>query len=137
MPEEQIAMADQVKVLSMNNQQLGEIVQQIGKLFLSFDARMSLLENLLSQRMTVSSMQAKSICSAVQAQARALCKRYGLPYVKFGKAFRRALWRDFKKQHNIADVHDLPAAYYDIAVTFVHSWNSFTLACRLSDKYDT
>lgn len=130
----ELALADQVQAMSMNNQQLAAVAQQMGKLIISLDARMAAVEKLLTQRVTVSSLQAKTVCGAVQAQARALCEKYELPYKQCGEAFRRAIWRDFKAQHNVSDVHDLPASYYDIALEFVGAWNSFALVRRQREK---
>lgn len=127
----ELSLVDEVRTMAANNQQLSAVAQQMGKLILSFDARFAALEKIVAQRMTVTSVQAKTITNAVQAQAKALCAKNGLCYQKHGEAFRRAIWRDFKAQYSITDVHDLPASYFDIALDFVKGWTSFAIVRRL------
>lgn len=119
-----------------NNAEFGRYMREMARISLSFETRIKSLEVLLSQKITVSAAQAKAVSLAVQAQARALCDRYGMDYKRDGEAFRRAIWRDLKAQFGVKDIHDLPATYFELAISAAGKWNSFAFVRRLREKRD-
>ncbi|MBR1584744.1 MAG: ORF6C domain-containing protein [Clostridia bacterium] len=108
-----------------NLEQMGMFLQQMGAVVMALDQRMKNYEKLTAQKLTVTSKQAKALQKRVQARSAALCEKYGFTYAEDGEAFRRAIWRDLKGQYGVDDVHDLPAAYFDLACQFVDGWQSF------------
>ena len=117
-----------------NAVEMQRMLHQMAQIVVSFDQRIKTLEALLAQRVTVSSVQAKGLNQAIQEQARALCEKHGFSYQTDGAAFRRAILRDLKAQYGVADLHDIPAAYFDLAMQFVQRWSSFALVKKLRDK---
>ena len=117
--------------------QLARITEQMTKLYLAMDARMRAMESILSQRVTVTSAQAKVIRMAVQERARVLCDKHSLPYSKAGQAVRRTIWRDIKAQYGIGSIYDLPATYYDLVLDYSREWSSFALMRKLAEKHRT
>ena len=120
---------------SENNAQMAKYIQQMAQIVLSLDRRINMLETLLSQRVTVTAAQARAVSNAVQAQAIALCAKHGFDYREDGEAFRRAIWRDVKAQFGVKDIHDLPAAYFELAVASVEKWTSFALIRKLRTRH--
>lgn len=119
---------------AQNAADMQRMLSQMAQIVVSFDQRIKSLESLLAQRVTVSSVQAKSLCAAIQTQARALCDKHGFSYKDDGAAFRRAILRDLKAQYGVADLHDIPAAYFDLAMQFVRRWSSFALVKKIREK---
>ena len=127
-------LAQNVAKLERENEELRQAIVSIGQLMVGMDAKLKGLEALLSQKVTVNAKQARAISAAVASTARRLCEKYGFDYTQDGDTFRRAIWRDVKKQYGVADVHDLPAAYFDLALQLVNGWSSFSLVRKLRDK---
>lgn len=123
-----------LELQAQNAADMQRMLAQMAQIVVSFDQRIKSLESLLAQRVTVSSVQAKALCAAIQAQARALCDKHGFSYKDDGAAFRRAILRDLKAQYGVADLHDIPAAYFDLAMQFVHRWSSFALVKKIREK---
>lgn len=117
-----------------NAAEMRQLVGQMAQIAMNLDKRVRMLEDLLLRKVTVSSVQAKAIGSAVREQARALCTKYALDYARHGAAFRAAIQRDVKAQYGISDIHDLPASYYDLAIKFISGWSSFALVCKAREK---
>lgn len=117
-----------------NVDEMKRLLSQMAQIVITFDQRVKNLETLLSQRVTVSAVQAKALTAAVQAQARALCEKHGFSYKDDGTAFRRAILRDLKTQYGVTDIHDIPAAYFDLSMQFVQRWSSFALVKKLREK---
>ena len=101
---------------------MGLFIQQMGAVVTALDQRMKKLERLTEQRVTINSKQAKALQKRVQARSAVLCEKHGFSYAEDGEAFRRAIWRDLKAQYAIDDIHDLPAAYFALAGTFIDGW---------------
>lgn len=120
--------------LSENNADMRTLVVQMGQIAASLNERVRTLETIMMQRITITGAQAKMIQSAVRDRARAICGKYALDYARHGEAVRRAIWRDLKVQYRIADIHDLPAAYYDLSMKKIQGWTSFELVRKLRDK---
>lgn len=118
----------------LNNQQMGLFLQQMGGYMAAMEQRIKKLEKLTEQRITVSSKQAKALQRRVAARSAALCDKYGFSYADSGEAFRRALWRDLKGQYGIDDIHDLPAAYFDLAARYIDGWTSFQTVRKIRAK---
>lgn len=104
---------------------MGLFIQQMGAVVTALDQRMKKLEKLTEQRVTINSKQAKALQKRVQARSAVLCEKHGFSYAEDGEAFRRTIWRDLKAQYAIDDIHDLPAAYFALAGTFIDGWSSF------------
>lgn len=119
---------------AQNAAEMQRMLAQMAQIVVSFDQRIKALESLLAQRVTVTSVQAKALNTAIQAQARALCDKHGFSYQADGAAFRRAILRDLKAQYGVADLHDIPAAYFDLAMQFVGRWSSFALVRKIREK---
>lgn len=117
-----------------NTDDMKRLLSQMAQIVITFDQRVKSLETLLAQRVTVSAVQAKALSVAVQAQARALCDKHGFSYKDDGAAFRRAILRDLKTQYGVTDIHDIPAAYFDLSMQFVQRWSSFALVKKLREK---
>lgn len=115
----------------INIQQMGLFLQQFGGYMAAMEQRIKKLEKLTEQKVTISSKQAKALQKRVQARSAALCDKYGFLYTEDGEAFRKALWRDLKAQYAIEDVHDLPAAYFDIAAQYIENWTSYSTVRKL------
>lgn len=127
-------LEQQTRQQEINNQQMALFIQQFGGYMAAMEQRIKKLEKLTEQRVTVSSKQAKALQRRVAARSAALCDKYGFSYGGSGEAFRRALWRDLKGQYGIDDIHDLPAAYFDIAAQYIDGWTSYQTVRKIRAK---
>lgn len=118
----------------INLQQMGLFLQQFGGYMAAMEQRMKKLEKLTEQRITINSKQAKALQKRVQMRSAALCDKHGFSYASGGEAFRRALWRDLKAQYGVDDIHDLPAAYFDLAGGFIDGWTSYQTVKKIRAK---
>ena len=98
------------------------------------EQRIKKLEKLTEQRVTISSKQAKALQKRVQSRSADLCMKYKFTYSEDGETFRRAIWRDLKGQYAIDDIHDLPAAYFDLAAAFINNWTSFQTVRKIRQR---
>lgn len=119
---------------TLTGEQMTSVVNRLAELVIVMDSRMSTLESILKQRITVSSAEAKGIAEAVKTRAVQLCEKSGLPYAQVGRFVRDAIWRAFRNEYMIASHYDLPAAYYDLAIQFISGWSSFALIRRLRER---
>lgn len=117
-----------------NVAQMTRLVGEMAKLVFSLEARFSQLEGTMKARVTVTYAQANTLAEAVQARAKAICFDNGLPYEVAGKAFRAAIWREFCAEYGVKNRHDLPAMYFDNALSFVGGWTSYAVLRRIRDK---
>ena len=117
-----------------NLQQMGLFLQQFGGYMAMMEQRIKKLEKLTEQRVTVSGKQAKALQKRVQARSATLCNKHGFLYADDGEAFRRAIWRDLKTQYAIDDIHDLPAAYFDLAAALVDGWTSYSIVRKIRER---
>ena len=127
-------LEQQTRQQEINNQQMALFIQQFGGYMAAMEQRIKKLEKLTEQRVTVSSKQAKALQRRVATRSAALCDKYGFSYGDSGEAFRRALWRDLKGQYGIDDIHDLPAAYFDIAAQYIDGWTSYQTVRKIRAK---
>ena len=100
----------------------------------AMEQRIKKLEKLTEQRVTISSKQAKALQKRVQARSMALCEKHGFSYSDGGETFRRAIWRGLKAQYAVDDVHDLPAAYFDLAAQYIDGWSSYSIVRKLRER---
>ena len=117
-----------------NNQQMSLFLQQLGGYMSAMEQRIKKLEKLTEQRVTIRGKQAKALQKRVQARSAALCDKHGFLYAEHGEAFRRAIWRDLKTQYAIDDIHDLPAAYFDLAAALVDGWTSYSIVRKIRER---
>ena len=119
---------------SQNVAQMALLVQQMSSALALLNQRITALEKSASQKVTISSKQAKGLRCRIQIRARQICDKYELSYVDDGTVFRRAILRDLMRQYGIEDLHDLPLAYLDMGGTFIDSWSSFQLVKKVREK---
>ena len=112
-------------------EQLSIAVDQLAKLLLVMQSHLRAMENTLKARVTISGAQAQALSEAVKGRARRLCEDNGFPYAKAGRTIREAIWRDLRAEYTVSDYHDLPEAFYRVAIDFVNEWSSYAIIRRL------
>lgn len=111
--------------------QLQEAVQQMAGLIIVLERRTQALEKILGQRVTVSSIQARTLQRAVADRAKQLCETDDMEYTSLGRKIRAAIWRDFRWEYAVPSAYDLPLFAFEGALEMVHEWYSFALMRRL------
>lgn len=113
---------------------LTQLCGQMAQLVFTLEARLATLEGSLKTRVTVTYAQSRALATAAQARATALCEAHDLPEALAGKTIRAALWREFCKEYGIRNRADLPALYYEQALAYVDTWNSFATLRRVRER---
>lgn len=135
LPENLPAVVEQMLIQNQQNgSEMARLVSQMAQIAAGLDRRLRMLEEQLSQKVTISHAQAKLISAAMKDRSLAICEKYGLDARACAGTIKAAIQKDFKKQYSIADAHDLPACYYELAMTMIREWSSFTLVRKIRDK---
>lgn len=117
-----------------NGEEMGRLVAQMAQIAAGLDRRLRMLEDQLSQKVTIQHAQAKLLGAAMRDRSLDICDKYTLDAKACAGTIRSAMLRDVKKQFGISDLHDLPACYYDLALKAVREWTSFALVRKIRDK---
>lgn len=117
-----------------NGQDMERLVAQMAQIAAGFDRRLRMLEEQLSQKVTITHAQAKLLGAAMRGRSIGICEKYELDAKACASTIRSAILRDVKKQYSIEDVHDLPALYYDLAMRMIREWTSFALVRKIRGK---
>ena len=134
-PDNLPATMEQAIVQQLQNERnMERLVAQMAQIAAGFDQRLRLLEAQLSQKVTISHAQAKLLGAAMKDRSLVICEKYGLDAKACAGTIRAAIQKDFKRQYSIADAHDLPACYYELAMTMIREWSSFALVRKIRDK---
>lgn len=135
LPENLPAVVEQMLIQNQQNgSEMARLVSQMAQIAAGLDRRLRMLEEQLSQKVTISHDQAKRINAAMKDRSLAICEKYSLDARACAGAIKAAIQKDFKKQYSIADAHDLPACYYELALSMIREWSSFALVRKIRDK---
>ena len=135
LPENLPAVVEQMLIQNQQNgSEMARLVSQMAQIAAGLDRRLRMLEEQLSQKVTISHDQAKRINAAMKERSLAICEKYSLDARACAGTIKAAIQKDFKKQYSIADAHDLPACYYELAMTMIREWSSFALVRKIRDK---
>lgn len=135
LPENLPAVVEQMLIQNQQNgSEMARLVSQMAQIAAGLDRRLRMLEEQLSQKVTISHDQAKRINAAMKDRSLAICEKYGLDARACAGTIKAAIQKDFKKQYSIADAHDLPACYYELALSMIREWSSFALVRKIRDK---
>lgn len=135
LPENLPAVVEQMILQNQQNgSEMARLVSQMAQIAAGLDRRLRMLEEQLSQKVTISHDQAKRINAAMKERSLAICERYSLDARACAGTIKAAIQKDFKKQYSIADAHDLPACYYELALSMIREWSSFALVRKIRDK---
>ena len=135
LPENLPAVVEQMLIQNQQNgSEMARLVSQMAQIAAGLDRRLRMLEEQLSQKVTISHDQAKRINAAMKDRSLAICEKYSLDARACAGTIKAAIQKDFKKQYSIADAHDLPACYYELAMTMIREWSSFALVRKIRDK---
>ena len=135
LPENLPAVVEQMLIQNQQNgSEMARLVSQMAQIAAGLDRRLRMLEEQLSQKVTISHDQAKRINAAMKDRSLAICERYSLDARACAGTIKAAIQKDFKKQYSIADAHDLPACYYELALSMIREWSSFALVRKIRDK---
>ena len=135
LPENLPAVVEQMIIQSQQNgSEMARLVSQMAQIAAGLDRRLRMLEEQLSQKVTISHDQAKRINAAMKDRSLAICEKYSLDARACAGTIKAAIQKDFKKQYSIADAHDLPACYYELALSMIREWSSFALVRKIRDK---
>ena len=135
LPENLPAVVEQMLIQNQQNgSEMARLVSQMAQISAGLDRRLRMLEEQLSQKVTISHDQAKRINAAMKERSLAICEKYSLDARACAGTIKAAIQKDFKKQYSIADAHDLPACYYELALSMIREWSSFALVRKIRDK---
>ena len=135
LPENLPAVVEQMILQNQQNgSEMARLVSQMAQIAAGLDRRLRMLEEQLSQKLTISHDQAKRINAAMKERSLAICEKYSLDAKACAGTIKAAIQKDFKKQYSIADAHDLPACYYELALSMIREWSSFALVRKIRDK---
>lgn len=135
LPENLPAVVEQMLIQNQQNgSEMARLVSQMAQIAAGLDRRLRMLEEQLSQKVTISHDQARRINAAMKDRSLAICERYSLDARACAGTIKAAIQKDFKKQYSIADAHDLPACYYELALSMIREWSSFALVRKIRDK---
>ena len=135
LPENLPAVVEQMLIQNQQNgSEMARLVSQMAQIAAGLDRRLRILEEQLSQKVTISHDQAKRINAAMKERSLAICEKYSLDARACAGTIKAAIQKDFKKQYSIADAHDLPACYYELALSMIREWSSFALVRKIRDK---
>ena len=127
---------DNLMQMAEVSRQLAATVQQLGQALAAINIRMARLEKMMDVKVTVTSQQAKALNKAIRERAKALCDKHGLLYSRDGKLVRAAISRAVLSQYAVHDIHDVPAAYFDLALGLINNWQSFQLIRSIRESLD-
>lgn len=135
LPENLPAVVEQMLIQNQQNgSEMARLVSQMAQIAAGLDRRLRMLEEQLSQKVTISHDQAKRINAAMKDRSLAICEKYSLDARACAGTIKAAIQKDFKRQYSIADAHDLPACYYELALSMIREWSSFALVRKIRDK---
>ena len=135
LPENLPAVVEQMLIQNQQNgSEMARLVSQMAQIAAGLDRRLRMLEEQLSQKVTISHDQARRINAAMKDRSLAICEKYSLDARACAGTIKAAIQKDFKKQYSIADAHDLPACYYELALSTIREWSSFALVRKIRDK---
>ena len=135
LPENLPAVVEQMLIQNQQNgSEMARLVSQMAQIAAGLDRRLRMLEEQLSQKVTISHDQAKRINAAMKERSLAICEKYSLDARACAGTIKAAIQKDFKRQYSIADAHDLPACYYELALSMIREWSSFALVRKIRDK---
>ncbi len=135
LPENLPAVVEQMLIQNQQNgSKMARLVSQMAQIAAGLDRRLRMLEEQLSQKVTISHDQAKRINAAMKDRSLAICEKYSLDARACAGTIKAAIQKDFKRQYSIADAHDLPACYYELALSMIREWSSFALVRKIRDK---
>lgn len=135
LPENLPAVVEQMLIQNQQNgSEMARLVSQMAQIAAGLDRRLRMLEEQLSQKVTISHDQAKRINAAMKDRSLTICEKYSLDARACAGTIKAAIQKDFKKQYSIADAHDLPACYYELALSMIREWSSFALVRKIRDK---
>lgn len=121
--------------------QQSEQIRQMAQMMVQMAATVQLLRGevdaLKKQQVTVTAKQAKALKARIAARSAAICERYALTDPKDQTPFKAAMKREVLRQYGVDDLHDLPAAYYDMAGVLIDNWTSFALVKKVREKHET
>lgn len=120
-----------------NGEDMARLVAQMAQIAAGFDRRLRMLEEQLTQKVTITHAQVKLLSSAMKDRSEEICARYDLDAKACAGSIRSAIGRDVKKRFAVADLHDLPACYYELAQKMIREWTSFALVRKIRDKQIT
>lgn len=124
----------EVAVLQQTAEQMASMIGKLAETVILLEGRTRAMEELMQQRVTITSGQAQQIVVAVRNRAMQICDKNALPYDVVGRNFRAAIWSAVKAEYAVASRHDLPAQYYRNALAFIEGWTSFALICRMRER---
>ncbi|MBR2664279.1 MAG: hypothetical protein IKE25_11235, partial [Clostridia bacterium] len=110
---------DNLMQMAEVSRQLAATVQQLGQALAAINSRMARFEKMMDVKVTVTSMQAKTLNKAIRERAKVLCEKHDLLYSRDGKLVRAAISRAVLSQYAVHDIHDVPASYYDLALGLI------------------
>lgn len=135
LPENLPAVVEQILIQNQQNgSEMARLVSQMAQIAAGLDRRLRMLEEQLSQKVTISHEQAKRLSAAMKDRSLVICEKYSLDARECAGTIKAAIQKDFKKQYSIADAHDLPACYYELALSMIREWSSFALVRKIRDK---
>lgn len=135
LPENLPAVVEQMLIQNQQNgSEMARLVSQMAQIAAGLDRRLRMLEEQLSQKVTISHDQAKRINAAMKERSLAICEKYSLDARACAGTIKAAIQKDFKRQYSIVDAHDLPACYYELALSMIREWSSFALVRKIRDK---
>ena len=135
LPENLPAVVEQMLIQNQQNgSEMARLVSQMAQIAAGLDRRLRMLEEQLSQKVTISHDQAKRINAAMKERSLAICEKYSLDAKACAGTIKAAIQKDFKKQYSISDAHDLPACYYELALSMIREWSSFALVRKIRGK---
>lgn len=127
-------MLQAAQAQQLNVERMTKLVGEMAKIVFTLEARLESLEGTMKNRVTVTYAQANALAEAVQERVKAICFDNSLPYGDAGKAFRAVLWREFYAEYGVKNRHDLPAMYFDNALSFIGGWSSYAALRRVRER---
>lgn len=131
MSEHALITTDQLQGLLMQQYQQQEtLLVRMAAMIEQQEKRIAALER---RCITINSKQAKALSKRIGVRAQAVSDKYSLSKKSCG-SIRTAIRREVLRQYGIADLHDLPVGYYELAGQLVDGWSSYTMVRKLRDK---
>ena len=122
--------------IAETNRQMAVMLQLMGSALAALNNRLTTMERVLGAKVTISGQQAKALQKCIRERARAVCEKYDLSYQQDGKRVRTAILHTVLAQYAVKDVHDTPAAYYDLAISLINTWTSFQLIRQIRESHN-
>ena len=138
LPENLPAVVEQALYQNnQNNENMARLVAQMAQIAAGLDRRLRMLEEQLSQKVTITHAQSKQLTAAMRERSEEICAKYDLDVKLCAGTIRSAMLKDIKKRFGIADLHDLPAGYMTVAMQAIREWTSYALVRKIRDKQHT